>query len=56
VALGRLLLGLLYGVEPTDPRVLAAVTALLATASVLACLVPAVRATRVNPVDTLRSE
>jgi len=56
VALGRLLLGLLYGVEPTDPRGLAAVTALLATASVLACLVPAVRATRVNPVDTLRSE
>jgi putative ABC transport system permease protein len=56
VALGRLLLGLLYGVEPTDPRVLAAVTALLATASVLACLVPAIRATRVNPVDTLRSE
>ena len=49
-------LGLLYGVQPADPRVLAAVTALLATASVLACLVPAVRATRVNPVDALRSE
>jgi putative ABC transport system permease protein len=56
VALGRLLVGLLYGVQPADPRVLAAVTVLLATASVLACLVPAVRATRVNPVDALRSE
>jgi putative ABC transport system permease protein len=56
VALGRLLIGLLYGVQPTDPRVLAVVTVLLATASVLACLVPAARATRVNPVDALRSE
>ena len=57
LALGRLLVGLLYGVQPTDPRVLAAVTALLlAAASVVACLVPAVRATRVNPVDALRSE
>jgi putative ABC transport system permease protein len=54
--LGRLLVGLLYGVQPTDPRVLAVVTLLLATASILACLVPALRATRVNPVDALRSE
>ncbi|HKU62290.1 MAG TPA: ABC transporter permease [Gemmatimonadales bacterium] len=56
LVLGRLLVGLLYGVQPTDPRVLVAVAALLAAASVLACLVPAVRATRVNPVDALRSE
>jgi putative ABC transport system permease protein len=56
LALGRLLVGMLYGVQPTDPRVLAAVSALLATACVVACLVPAVRATRVNPVDALRSE
>jgi len=56
LALGRLLVGLLYGVRPTDPRVLAAVCLLLAGASVVACLVPAVRATRVNPVDALRSE
>jgi ABC-type antimicrobial peptide transport system permease subunit len=56
LALGRLLVGLLYGVTPTDPRVLAAVCLLLAGASVVACLVPAVRATRVNPVDALRSE
>jgi putative ABC transport system permease protein len=56
LALGRLLVGLLYGVQPTDPSVLAAVCLLLATASIVACLVPAVRATRVNPVDALRSE
>jgi ABC-type antimicrobial peptide transport system permease subunit len=54
--LGRLLVGLLYGVGPADPRVLAAATSLLAGASALACLVPAVRATRVNPVDALRSD
>jgi putative ABC transport system permease protein len=56
LVLGRLLVGMLYGVRPTDPRVLAAVCLLLAAASVLATLVPAVRATRVNPVDALRSE
>ena len=56
LVLGRLLVGMLYGVQPTDPRVLAAVCLLLATASVVACVVPAVRATRVNPVDALRSE
>jgi putative ABC transport system permease protein len=56
LALGRFLVGLLYGVRPTDPRVLAAACLLLAGASVVACLVPAVRATRVNPVDALRSE
>jgi putative ABC transport system permease protein len=54
--LGRLLVGLLYGVRPADPAVLAAVTALLAVASALASLVPAIRATRVNPVDALRSD
>jgi len=54
--LGRLLVSLLYGVAPSDPAVLAAATLLLAGASALACLVPAVRATRVNPVDALRSD
>jgi len=56
LALGRLLVGMLYGVQPTDPSVLAAVCLMLGTASIVACLVPAVRATRVNPVDALRSE
>ncbi len=56
VALGRLLAGLLYGVSPADPLVLGSVTLLLMAAAGFACLVPAVRATRVNPIDALRSE
>jgi ABC-type antimicrobial peptide transport system permease subunit len=56
LGLGRLLAGLLYGVSPADPLVLGAVTLLLAAAAGLACLVPAIRATRVDPIDALRSE
>ena len=56
LALGRLLAGLLYGVSSADPLVLGTVSLLLAAASVLACLIPAIRATRVNPMDALRSE
>jgi ABC-type antimicrobial peptide transport system permease subunit len=51
-----LLAGILYGVSSADPLVLGAVALLLGTASVFACLVPAIRATRVNPMDALRSE
>ena len=56
LALGRLLTSLLYGVSPADPRVLATAALTLAAVSALACLVPAVRATRVDPIDALRSE
>jgi ABC-type antimicrobial peptide transport system permease subunit len=56
LALGRLLAGILYGVSSADPVVLGAVCVLLGTASTFACLVPAIRATRVNPMDALRSE
>jgi putative ABC transport system permease protein len=56
VALGRLLSGLLYGVSPADPLVLGAVAGLLGAASAVACLVPAVRATLVNPMDVLRRD
>jgi putative ABC transport system permease protein len=56
LALGRLLAGLLYGVSSADPLVLLTVSCLLGAASVFACLVPAIRATRVNPMDALRSE
>lgn len=52
----RLLASVLYGVSPHDPMAfIAAVTVLLA-ASVAACLVPARRATRVDPVAALRAE
>jgi putative ABC transport system permease protein len=56
LALGRLLTSLLYDVSPADPRVLGAAALTLAAVSALATLVPAIRATRVDPIDALRSE
>jgi len=48
--------GLLFEVTPTEPAVYAAVTAVLALAGLAACLVPARRASRVDPVTALRVE
>jgi putative ABC transport system permease protein len=56
LALGRLLTSLLYDVSPADPRVLGAAALTLSVVSALASLVPAIRATRVDPIDALRSE
>jgi putative ABC transport system permease protein len=56
LAAGEVLRGLLYGVEPNDPATLAAIAAALATASLLACYLPATRAARVDPVVALRQE
>jgi putative ABC transport system permease protein len=56
LALGRLLTSLLYDVSPADPRVLGAAALTLSAVSALASLVPAIRATRVDPIDALRSE
>lgn len=47
---------LLYKVAPTDGGLLASVTILMALAGILATLVPALRATRVDPGETLRQE
>jgi putative ABC transport system permease protein len=56
IALGRLLTSLLYGISPADPRVLATGAFVLGAVSLLASLVPAIRATRVDPINALRSE
>jgi predicted permease len=56
LGLTRLLSSLLYGVSPSDPRVLGGAVLVLAVVSTIACLIPAVRATRVNPIEALRSE
>jgi putative ABC transport system permease protein len=52
----RLASALLFNVRPADPQVLASVTVALAVASFAAVLVPAIRATRVEPLMTLRGE
>ena len=52
----RLLSRLLYGVVPSDPVTLSMVSLLLIGAALLASLTPALRAVRVDPMQTLRSE
>jgi putative ABC transport system permease protein len=54
LALTRLLEGLVYGVSTTDPLTFIALPALLAVVALLAGLVPATRATRVDPLEALR--
>ena len=54
--LGEALQAVLYEVSPRDPVALAGGVALLASAALLACLLPARRATKVDPVVALRAE
>jgi putative ABC transport system permease protein len=56
LVLTRVMEALLFGVRPNDPGTLVGVAALIATVAAAASLVPAFRATRVDPVATLREE
>ena len=55
-AVGRLLAAQLYQLSPHDPLLLGAATIVLAVAALLACLLPARRATRIDPIQALRTE
>jgi ABC-type antimicrobial peptide transport system permease subunit len=55
-ALTRLMRRLLFGTEATDPLTFTAIALLLAAIALVASLVPALRAARIDPMISLRSE
>ena len=56
LATGRLIASLLYGIQPTNAVVIAAVSVVLLVVAAAAALAPAWRAARVDPVSALRAE
>jgi ABC-type antimicrobial peptide transport system permease subunit len=56
LALGRVLASLIYGISATDPLTFTAVAALLCLVALTASIIPALRATRIEPTRALRDE
>lgn len=56
LALTRLMMALLFEISATDPLIILLVATLLLAAAAIACIVPALRATRVDPLIAMRSE
>ncbi|HEV8411357.1 MAG TPA: ABC transporter permease [Gemmatimonadaceae bacterium] len=56
LALSHLIASLLFGVSPLDPATYIGVTAVLSVVALGACAVPAIRAARIDPMETLRME
>ena len=47
---------ILYDTEPSDPATFAGIAAMLGASAMVATLVPAWRATRIEPIDAIKSE
>ena len=56
LAVTRLLKGMLFGITPQDPITFACVLTVLLLTTIVACSIPAARAIRVSPVESLREE
>jgi ABC-type antimicrobial peptide transport system permease subunit len=56
LALSRVVASLIFGVRATDPLTFAGVSVLLVAVGLLATILPAYRATRIEPIRTLREE
>ncbi|MEX0906870.1 MAG: FtsX-like permease family protein [Gemmatimonadota bacterium] len=55
-AMGRVMTTMLFGIEPFDPVTYAGGSVVFLTVAVVACLIPAQRAARIEPSEALRAE